>query len=275
MQAKRDVILWDTFTGGVIHSLPGHETRQVRPGAWCSFSPNGQLLVTGDAAGGLRLWEVLTGKEVYRFEGHQTLVMANFSPDGRLLVAASEDAPCFIWDVAGTAHGQQKGGVIDGEQLWRDLAGADAKKAFLAMRQLAAAPGPAVELMRKNLKPRLAIDGPTIDKLIGDLDSSTFAVREAATADLMKIAEHIEPALTKARATASLEVRARLDQILEKTATPSPERLRQSRALGALEWIGTPAAAKLLADLAAGNGYDSLTIAAAAASERLRLCGVK
>ena len=49
--------------------------------------------MTGDMAGTLRLWEVYTGQVVRRFEGHQTSVEANFSPDGRLLVAVSEDAP--------------------------------------------------------------------------------------------------------------------------------------------------------------------------------------
>lgn len=244
-------------------------------GAWCCFSPNSQLLATGDGAGHLRLWEVLTGQEVYHFEGHRTWAMANFSPDGRLLVAASEDAPCFIWNVAGGMQGLKTVGSVDLEQMWRDLASADAKKAFLAMRQLAATPGPAVELLRKNLKTGPAIDGPKTDNLIRDLDSATFTIREAAMADLTKIADLIEPMLTKARGTAPLEARTRLDRLLEKAAIPSPERLRQSRALGTLEWIATHPAAKLLADLAARGNLDSLTVSAAEASERLRGLGVR
>jgi RNA polymerase sigma factor (sigma-70 family) len=270
-----DVIIWNAATGQEMHSLPGHGTNSILPGTWCSFSRNSQWLATGDTAGRLRLWEVMSGQEVYRFEGHHTGVRANFSPDGRLLVAASEDAPCFIWDVIGAVRAAQPADAVDLEQLWRDLADADAKNAFLAMRQLVARPERAVELIRKNLKPPAGIDGPKIDKLLRDLDSLTFAVRETAAAELVKVVEHIEPGLTKARATAPLEVRARIDRILEKATVPSPERLRQSRALGTLEFIATPAAAQLLDDLAVGNKLDSLTAAAAAASERLRARGVK
>jgi RNA polymerase sigma factor (sigma-70 family) len=270
---ESDVTIWNALTGRVMHSLPGHATANVRPGAWCAFSPNSQLLATGDSAGRLRLWEVLSGQEVYRFEGHCTLVVPKFSPDGKLLVAASEDAPCFIWEVMGTTRAPQPAENIYLEQLWRDLADADAKKAFLAMRQLVARPEPAVELIRKKLKSAAGVDEAQIDKLLRDLDSSTYTVREAATAELVKIAEYIEPALTKARATAPLEVRARLDRILEKAKVPSSERLRQSRAVGTLEFIATPAAAKVLADLADGNRVDSLTAAAAAARERLRVRG--
>jgi hypothetical protein len=275
VQPETYVILWDTSSGRVMHSLPGHATKQGGKGLPCSFSPSGQFLVTGDEAGALRLWEVLTGKEVYRFEGHHSTVHANFSRDGRLLVAASADAPCFVWDVIGTARAAQPAGAVDLEQFWRDLADADAKKAFLAMRQLVASPAPAVELIRKSLKPGPHLDRPMIDKLLRDLDSPTFAIRDSATSDLMKIAEWIEPVLTKARASASLEAQSRIDHMLEKLAIPSPERLRQSRALGTLEFIGTPAAANLLANLAAGNKDDPLTIAAAAALERMRMRGVK
>jgi len=275
-KTQTDVTIWNASSGKVIHSLPGHETTLSRPGAWCSFSPSSQLLVTSDGAGRLRLWETLSGKEVYRFDGHRTQVYAPFfSPDGRLLVAASEDAPCFIWDVIGSTRAPQPGEGVDLEQLWRDLADADAKKAFLAMRQFVARPGPAVELIGKNLKSTAGIDAAKIGKLLRDLDSPTFAVRESATAELIKNVDRIEPALTQARATATPEVRTRLDRILEKATVPSSERLRQSRALGALEFIATPAAAKLLADLAAGSQLDSLTVAAAEASERLRARGVK
>jgi hypothetical protein len=142
------------------------------------------------------------------------------------------------------------------------------------MRQLVARPEPAVKLIRKNLKSDGRFDGPMIDKLLGDLDSTKFAARESAVDELVGIAEWIEPVLIKARGCASLELRIRLDRILDKVKI-SPERLRQSRAVGTLEYIGTPAAAQLLADLAAGGTADSLTVSAAAASERLRKLSAK
>jgi WD40 repeat protein len=164
------VTVWDAASGQVIHSLPGHHFSAMPLGAWCTFSPDGRFLATGDPAGRLRLWEVLSGQEVYRFEGHRTTVMANFSPDGRLLVAASNDAPCFVWDVVGTTVNPQPAAAVDRDQLWRDLADADAKKAFQAMRQLVARPGPAVELIRKNLKPAAGIERLRQSRALGTLE---------------------------------------------------------------------------------------------------------
>ena len=66
-------------------------------------------------------------------------------------------------------------------------------------------------------------------------------------------------------AVAPLETRARIDRILEKSA-PTADRLRESRAVGALEVIATPEAAQLLADLARGSKYAALTAEASVAA---------
>ena len=263
------VIIWEAATGRIVHSLPGHDNQIVRAGAHCAFSPDGRLLATGDSAGGLRLWEVASGQEAHRFEGHTTEVIARFSPDGQLLVAASQDAPCFVWDVVGAAGKPQAIAGADIEKLWVDLAAPDAKVAFQSVRGLVANPGPALESLQRNLKPAAALDAGEVDKLLRDLDAGTFPIREAATAKLLKLVDRLEPRLRAARATASLETQLRLDKIL-KTAEPTPGRLRESRALTALEWIATPEAARFLDQLADGGKDDPLTHAASAAGERLR-----
>src|SRR5262245_18311060 len=128
------------------------------------------------------------------------------------------------------------------------------------MRQLMARPGLAVELIRKKLKPAVGLDAARIETLLRALDSGTLAVVEAASAELARLAERIEPRLRTARGTASAEMRTRLDRLLEGAAKPSPERLRQSRALGTLEFIATPEALRLLAELDAGPEGDRLTV---------------
>ena len=44
--------------------------RLCQPDVWCIvFSPDDKTLAALDHAGGLRLWDVRTGKELWRFEG--------------------------------------------------------------------------------------------------------------------------------------------------------------------------------------------------------------
>jgi len=47
------------------------------------------------------LWDATTGERLRTLAWHQdTVYMALFSADGRLLVTASEDASAVVWDVA-------------------------------------------------------------------------------------------------------------------------------------------------------------------------------
>jgi WD40 repeat protein len=66
-----------------------------------AYSPDGNLLATGDDAGLLRLWNTATGQEVATLSGHEKFILnLAFSPDGKRLATASGDKTVKLWDTA-------------------------------------------------------------------------------------------------------------------------------------------------------------------------------
>jgi WD40 repeat protein len=66
-----------------------------------AFSPDGQLLATGDASGEIRLWQVLDGRQLVTCKGHSGWVRSvAFSPDGTTLASASSDQTIRLWDIS-------------------------------------------------------------------------------------------------------------------------------------------------------------------------------
>jgi hypothetical protein len=151
------------------------------------------------------------------------------------------------------------------DALWADLGGEDAGRGFLALWALAGAPEQAVPYLKERLRPEAVPDArerERIVRLIVDLDSDTFAVREKASAELAKVRERAAPALRDALTRKpSAEARKRIEQILGdgKDKAPPPARQRESRAVLALQHMRTDEARKLLADLAAGAPEARLT----------------
>jgi WD40 repeat protein len=66
-----------------------------------TFSPDGQLLATGDTNGEIRLWQVADGKLRFTCSGHKGWIRSvTFSPDGRTLASGSGDKTVKLWDVS-------------------------------------------------------------------------------------------------------------------------------------------------------------------------------
>jgi serine/threonine protein kinase len=65
-----------------------------------SFSPDGQYALSGAANNTIKLWEVVTGREIQTFQGlaEQPISVA-LSPDGERLVSETSDGIVRLWDV--------------------------------------------------------------------------------------------------------------------------------------------------------------------------------
>src|SRR5262249_33530201 len=159
-------------------------------------------------------------------------------PDGRRLLAACLDASAWLWDAtpAGAAEPRKEPLTAAGaDELWAALADPEARPAYAAMADLAAATDRAVALSRRELKPAPA--APTraeLDRAFADLDNDDFATREKASRRLAEWGEPAAPGVWKRLDKAeSEEVRKRAQKFLDRfdPATLKPDRLRQLRAV--------------------------------------------
>ena len=66
------------------------------------FSPDGSILASGSVDRTVRTWDIATGTEVDRFEGHAgSLVALEFDPDGETLYTSADDSRVLAWDLDG------------------------------------------------------------------------------------------------------------------------------------------------------------------------------
>ena len=94
--------LWNTSTGNLMATLPGHTHALV--------SPNGETIVTYGSVSPVKLrptsedktpklWDARTGKLIARLIGHKDQVFAAvFSPDSRTLVTGAFDGLLMVWN---------------------------------------------------------------------------------------------------------------------------------------------------------------------------------
>jgi hypothetical protein len=254
-------------TGKLLRSLEDLDTL-----VWSvACSPDGRALATGDFNGALHLWELASGRRRHSFTGHESPIDSlAFSPDGRTLAAASADAPVYVWDVTSPTEAVRLP-LSDDElrRCWIALGSADAAVAFQAINRLAAAPEQALPLLRQRLAPAASVDPRVIRPLIDVLDSDQFARRQKGAAELEKLGDGILPQLrTALQGQPELEVRQRLQRLIERLEAPTGERLRQVRAVEVLERLGTAEARTWLEELAGGAPGARLTREAGAACAR-------
>jgi hypothetical protein len=219
-----------------------------------------------------------SGKEVLRFQGHESYVRClAFSPDGTKLASGQLDTTALVWDVtpalATSKPPAAKLGIRQLDQLWSDLQDADATKAQAAVWSLADAAEQAVSVFQDRLKPAAKIQPERLQQLVADLDAEDFTKRDAASKELAKLGAEVEPALRKALENGpTLEKRRRLETLLKGLVAQTemtPGSLRDLRSIQVLEQIGSDRARQLLVRLADGAPNAPLTRGAKAALERM------
>jgi hypothetical protein len=239
-----------------------------------AFSPDGRLLARA-ADRAVTVWDVRTGKEVRKLQGHQgTIGAIAFAPDGQALASGSADSTALVWDVSGLAGRGPTRALTpaDLQAHWAALAGDDAVRGFAAVCALAEAPAQAAPYLKERLRPAAPVDPQQVRQLIKGLGSERFAERQKAAKELERLGDAAAE-LKKALADkVSLEVQQRIEGLLNQLARPdfSGERLRVLRAVEVLEAAGTPAARQVLETLAGGAPETLTTTAARAALARLR-----
>jgi RNA polymerase sigma factor (sigma-70 family) len=258
-----------------IHELSsGREIRHLenlpdRAGS-IAFSPDGRTLAHSGGSS-VRLLDVATGKDRHQLTGHVGGAGAGvlcFSDNGRRLVTAGNDTTALLWDLGARPTA---GSEADRLAAWNDLAGADAERAYRAVRLLAASP----DFIGTRVKPAPLPDPARVAGLIADLGSDDFTTRDRANSELARLGDAAMPACRKALARESiLEKRRRLEALIDKQARGAwdfdPERLRTVRALEALELSRTGEARRILERLAASGVGTWLADEASAALRRLR-----
>src|SRR5262249_15612621 len=160
----------------------------------------GRTLATSAFDYTLRLWEVASGMERGRIPGHQGYVSSvAFSRDGRLLAAASSDAPVYIWDVyRPSGRAVTETFKDDRDKPWQQLAAFDASIAFRAVCNVIALSDQGVALLEEGWK-RLRRSTPEqMTDWIKDLDNGDFRVRQNASSELGKSSTGYEELLRQA-----------------------------------------------------------------------------
>jgi WD40 repeat protein len=277
-----------------------------------AFSPDGKTLLTAVAFGEVSMWELSTGRRIraepaglYQFGPGLGVLASNtekglrlvdhhtgalllacevpgetasgfaFSPDGRQLAAAYSDCTVVVWDVRAPAPPAEPLDAKRLDQLWTDLEGQNAVRAYAAISALAADPARSLPFLAKRLPPVAEVDAARVAGWIADLGAEDFNTREDATRELFRLGAIAEPAMrAAAKDQADPERRQRLGDLLkvvEKNRRQmSPGELSTDRAVQVLERIGTKDALLILERAAAGAAGAHTTVTARDAVRRLR-----
>jgi hypothetical protein len=157
-------------------------------------------------------------------------------------------------------------------RLWEALADKDAAKAYEATQEMLRCGDEAAAFLEGRLKPASA-PPEGIRRLVADLGSQEYAVRQRAMGELYPLHKAAEPVLRQAlRADASAEQRSRIEVLLEAcgaSAPATPELRRIESAVGVLERLASDGARRALKKLAEGMPGAFVTEEARAALQRM------
>ncbi|HEX3152736.1 MAG TPA: WD40 repeat domain-containing protein [Gemmataceae bacterium] len=271
--------IWEAVSGQPVVEIPTGKTGSLALGV--SLSARAVVIDDGRF---LRVNDLVTGKERGRWAiairdhdntDDRPIFALQAIPNSQRVLTILRDGTALVWDLAAFPMPRlsDKHGDPELRAWWDELAEEDAAKAYAAGCKLTEAPAvDVVKFLRTRIRPAKAIDAEVVHKLIGDLDSATFAIREAAEKKLLQLGPPILPQMRKPPANLSAEASQRLGRLREQLSNPvpQPETLRVLRALAVLERVGTNDACKLVDELAGGPADAPETQAARSTRERMR-----
>jgi WD40 repeat protein len=215
-----------------------------------AFSPDERLLLCLDSEDSVRLYEFATGSEVMRLGGgHVGSIHSVAFLGGTRAVTGGGDSTALVWDLAVDLGGRTPGGALTEQEftrLWRELASEDGRLAMAAVWRLASAEKAGPQ-MRDALNPLFGVDPAEVRQRVAELNHRRFVVRAQARARLIWLGRAAAPALSLALENGpSLEMRRRIEDLMEQLPSAEGERLRADRVVQALESAGSPEAKELL-----------------------------
>jgi hypothetical protein len=230
------------------------------------LSPDGRTVAAADHLGNtVKFYDVATGQEQASLEHASTYpAMLGFSPNDRVLASNTEKG-VKVLNLPRLFGGAERVQPTELPALWDDLASTDSARAYRAESRLILAGPQTIRFLQDRMRPVKEPPADRLMRLLEDLDSQRFKVREEATQELLKFGEGTGPFLRKAlQRNLTLEMRRRIESLLAHHANP-----RSERGVAILESLGDTAARQVLEHLARGMPEARLSRYATASCGRL------
>lgn len=258
--------VWEVATGKELAMFYGHE----KPVQDLAFSPDGRLLASASRDGVVLIREILSNEHLTALEvpsavaansGKSVWVTAvAFSPDGRYLATGDNTSSVILWDVRKAGIEEPDQAPLTAERLngaWEDLAQFDVRRARKAVYTLGNQPEVSLPYLAERLNEIVTVPGEEqVRRLIHDLDSDDYMVRERATQALRQQLDVAADVLKRElRRALSAEVRFRIRLILGSAGQSGPrfsqaQLFRFKRLIQVLEGMEQPQSVELLKLLA-------------------------
>jgi len=238
-----------------------------------AISPDGRTLAAAGFGTGIRLFDMIDGKQVSVLGSPELSVTTlSFASDGKTLITGQYDTTALVWELPARLDSPRAADAKQLDAWWTDLQGDDAGRAYVAVCGLSREGKNAAPLLRDRYEAMRKTGRERVDKMIADLDSTTFADRQKATEELRKLGQIAVGALEKVlEGKPSLDLRKRIEGILtEIRAQPlAPDQRTGIRTVEALQRAGGDAAIDILRHWSTAMEDARVQAAARAAYQRL------
>jgi WD40 repeat protein/predicted Ser/Thr protein kinase len=94
---ESELFLWDVATGKLVRKFEGPATDPLT----VAVAPDGKRFLAGGNDKVIHLYDIQTGKELAKLEGHEDKCYGIFSPDSKQVLSYGPDKTLRLWDVEG------------------------------------------------------------------------------------------------------------------------------------------------------------------------------